>query len=181
VIRRGKLGLAEPEQIVAMVAVIPNVGDLTGCIRVGYNWFASNIRRLPSARREESPLPGVSAQIDRLPVARKAAAVGRRVGMERSGRNTRPDVYNRGVPLPILGIPSTGLEVDLVNYGRVEQFVETAGLRPPVFLMGPAGGGHRMACFVLTGGGFGVPLGPIPLGSRAAGPALIRDRSGAGG
>ena len=46
--------------------------------------------------------------------------------MERSGRNTRPDVYNRGVPLPILGIPSTGLEVDLVNYGRVEQFVETA-------------------------------------------------------
>jgi hypothetical protein len=50
VIRRGKLGLAEPEQIVAVVAVIPNVGDLTGCIRVGYNWFASNIRRLPTRR-----------------------------------------------------------------------------------------------------------------------------------
>ena len=124
------LDLAKAEIIGALVMEVFN---LVSC-RVENHRLAPHAAELSRTRKEHAPRPAIGAEVHRLtieaPIARcRAGVVGTDVGanaaVKAAGGNTRRDIHDRRVLVPIFGVPTTGLKADLVDDLRIEQLVET--------------------------------------------------------
>jgi len=123
--------LANPKIGAVVVEVLHGVVQ-----RVEYHWFAPHIGALPGSGSEESPVPGIGADRQRLSVRR--LRFGRESGPERStkpgdveveaaGGNPGRDVHDRSVLVAVLGVPSPRLEINLIHDLGVEEFVQAPG------------------------------------------------------
>ena len=155
---RDVLHLREAEQVRAVVVeVLGRVAQ-----RVEHHRLASHLGLLPGTRKEESPLPGVGARIQRLAVRVERAAVTRSVEVEAPGGDARIHVNDSSVLVAVFGVPAAGLEVDLVDHFRIEQLVQAARDT----------GGHGDAVHVI--GVLGVLAADVNFACR--GPDGARDR-----
>ena len=103
--------------------------------RVEDHRLTPHIGPLPGTGREESPLPEIGAERQRLSVRRlrlgrepgpKGAAEPCHIEVEAAGGNARGDVHDRGVLVAVFGVPPPRLEIDLIHDLGIEQLVQAA-------------------------------------------------------
>src|SRR2546427_1206929 len=94
---------------------------------VEHDGLAPHVGGLAGTGEKEAPLSGVGARVQGLAVRIERSAVPRGVEVESTRGDPRVDVHDRGDLAPVLGVPSPGLEIDLVHDLRVEQLVQAPG------------------------------------------------------
>ena len=127
---RCELDLAEAKAVCAIVMKVFNIPRRG----IEGDRLAAHAAELPRSREEEAPRATVRAEAQRLPVEATSAAgdgvvpsdIATNFAMKTACRDSRRDVDDCCILIAIFGIPTAGLESDLVDDLRIEQLVETS-------------------------------------------------------